>query len=136
METSKTATKSGKTRSKVKKKSRVKVSRGRLCINATYNNTIISATDQNGNVIAWATAGNSGFKGSKKSTPFAGQKTMETLLTKIKDSGMSEVEVFMTGLGAGRESAVRALHGTGFSILSIKDRTPVKHGGVREAKHA
>lgn len=117
-----------------KKKGRIKVSRGKVFINATYNNTIISASDVNGNVIAWSSSGKAGFKGSKKSTPWAGQRTMEDLLGKLKDSGLVEVEIFITGLGSGRESAVRALHSSGFKVLSIQDRTPTPHGGVRPKK--
>jgi len=117
-----------------KKKGKIKVSKGRLYINATFNNTIISATDQNGNIISWSTAGRSGFKGSKKSTPFAGQRTMEDLIFRLKDSGLVEAEVFVNGLGNGRESAVRALHSAGVKISSIKDTTPVPHGGVRKKK--
>lgn len=117
-----------------KKKGRVKISRGKVFINATFNNTIISASDTSGNVVGWSSAGKAGFKGSKKSTPWAGQRTMEDLLQKLKDTGLVEVEIFITGLGSGRESAVRALHSSGFKVLSIQDRTPTAHGGVRPKK--
>jgi small subunit ribosomal protein S11 len=117
-----------------RKKSKVKVARGKIYIQSTYNNTIISITDINGNVIGWGSAGRTGFKGSKKSTPYAAQKTMEDTISRIKDVGLTEVDVFVKGIGTGRESAVRALQGAGFNILSIKDQTPIPHGGVRPKK--
>jgi small subunit ribosomal protein S11 len=117
-----------------KKKSKIKVTRGRIYIQSTYNNTIISATDATGNVIGWGSAGRTGFKGSKKSTPYAAQRTMEDTIARIKDTGLNEVDVFVKGIGTGRESAVRALQGSGFTILSIKDQTPIPHGGVRPKK--
>lgn len=117
-----------------KRKSRIKIARGKIFIQSTYNNTIISFTDINGNVIGWGSAGRTGFKGSKKSTPYAAQKTMEDTISRIKDVGLNEVDVFVTGIGTGRESAVRALQGAGFNILSIKDMTPIPHGGVRPKK--
>jgi small subunit ribosomal protein S11 len=116
------------------KKSKIKVTRGRIYVQSTYNNTIITVTDMNGNVIGWGSSGRTGFKGSKKSTPYAAQKTMEEALNRLKDVGLSEVDVFVKGIGTGRESAVRALQGSGFSILSIKDQTPIPHGGVRPKK--
>lgn len=117
-----------------KRKSKIKVTRGRIYIQSTYNNTIISATDAAGNVIGWGSAGRTGFKGSKKSTPYAAQRTMEDTIARIKDTGLSEVDVFVKGIGTGRESAVRALQGSGFTILTIKDQTPIPHGGVRAKK--
>jgi len=117
-----------------KKKSKIKITRGRIYIQSTYNNTIISATDTTGNVIGWGSAGRTGFKGSKKSTPYAAQRTMEDTIARIKDTGLSEVDVFVKGIGTGRESAVRALQGSGLSILTIKDQTPIPHGGVRAKK--
>jgi small subunit ribosomal protein S11 len=116
------------------KKSKIKVTRGRIYVQSTYNNTIITITDVNGNAIGWGSAGRTGFKGSKKSTPYAAQKTMEDALARLKDVGLSEVDVFVKGIGTGRESAVRALQGSGFAILSIKDQTPIPHGGVRPKK--
>lgn len=116
------------------KKTKVKITRGRIYVQSTYNNTIITVTDMNGNVIGWGSAGRTGFKGSKKSTPYAAQKTMEDALMRLKDVGLSEVDVFVKGIGTGRESAVRALQGSGFTILSIKDETPIPHGGVRPKK--
>jgi small subunit ribosomal protein S11 len=117
-----------------KKKSKAKVTKGKVFITSTYNNTIVSVTDMTGNVIAWSSAGKVGFKGSKKSTPYAGQKTMEDTLTRIKERGFAEADVFIKGIGSGRESAIRALQGSGLTILTIKDQTPTAHGGVRPKK--
>lgn len=117
-----------------KKKAKLKVVKGKVFINSTYNNTIISVTDLNGNVVIWGSAGKIGFKGSKKSTPYAGQKTMEDVLARAKERGLSEVDVFIKGIGSGRESAVRALQGSGLTVLTIKDQTPIPHGGVRPKK--
>ena len=117
-----------------RKKSKIKVARGRIYVQSSYNNTIITITDQSGNVIGWGSAGRTGFKGSKKSTPYAAQKTMEDALNRLKDVGLTEVDVFVKGIGTGRESAVRALQGSGYSILSIQDQTPIPHGGVRPKK--
>lgn len=119
---------------KKKKKSKVRVAKGRIYVQSTYNNTIVTVTDTAGNVIGWGTSGRTGFKGSKKSTPYAAQKTMEETLTRLKDVGLTEVDVFVKGIGTGRESAVRALQGSGLAILSIKDQTPIPHGGVRPKK--
>lgn len=117
-----------------KKKSKAKVTKGKVYINSTYNNTIISVTDLAGNVLVWGSAGKAGFKGSKKSTPYAGQRTMEDVLGRLKDRGLAEVDVFIKGIGSGRESAIRALQGSGMQVLSIKDQTPTPHGGVRPKK--
>lgn len=117
-----------------KKRSKVKIPKGKIFINSTYNNTIIAATDPLGNVFAWGSAGKAGFKGSKKSTPYAGGKTMEDVLARIKDRGLTEVEIFIKGIGTGRESAIRALQASGLTVLTIKDRTPTPHGGVRQKK--
>lgn len=117
-----------------KKKSKAKVTKGKIFINSTYNNTIVSVTDLVGNVLLWSSAGKIGFKGSKKSTPYAGQKTMEDALARLKERGLSEVDVFIKGIGSGRESAVRALQGSSLNVLSIKDQTPIPHGGVRPKK--
>jgi len=117
-----------------KKKSKAKVTKGKIYVNSTYNNTIISVTDLTGNVLLWCSAGKIGFKGSKKSTPYAGQKTMEDVLGRIKERGLNEVDVFIKGIGTGRESAVRALQGSGLNVLTIRDQTPIPHGGVRPKK--
>ena len=114
-----------------KKKSKNKITKGKIFINSTYNNTIVSVTDLTGNVLIWGSAGKTGFKGSKKSTPYAGQKTMEDVLHRAKERGLTEVDVFIKGIGSGRESAIRALQGSGMNIITIKDTTPTPHGGVR-----
>ena len=116
------------------KKSKRKVPRGKIFVQSTYNNTIITVTDDKGNVVGWGSAGLTGFKGSKKSTPYAAQRTMEETMDKLKNLGLAEVEVFIKGIGSGRESAIRALTGTGINVLSIKDVTPIRHGGVRPKK--
>jgi small subunit ribosomal protein S11 len=117
-----------------RKKSKIKLTRGKIFVQSTYNNTIITVTDLNGNVVGWGSAGRTGFKGSKKSTPYAAQKTMEDTLARLKESGLTEVDVYVKGIGTGRESAVRALQGSGLNILTIKDETPIPHGGVRPKK--
>ncbi|MDP3994088.1 MAG: 30S ribosomal protein S11 [Candidatus Doudnabacteria bacterium] len=116
------------------KKGKRKIQRGRIYIQSTYNNTIITVTDSEGGVIEWGSAGLAGFKGSKKSTPYAAQRTMEETLGKLKNSGLEEVDIFIKGVGSGRESAIRALQGSGITVLSIKDMTPIPHGGVRPKK--
>ncbi len=117
-----------------KKGAKVKVTRGIVFVQSTYNNTIVTITDPTGNVISWGSAGLVGFKGSKKSTPYAAQKTMEDTLARVRDRGLAEVDVLVKGIGSGRESAVRALQSSGLAVLSIKDQTPIPHGGVRPKK--
>lgn len=129
-----TADISAKIKSSKKKKSKAKVTKGKIFINSSYNNTIVSVTDTAGNVITWGSAGKAGFKGSKKSTPYAGGKTMEDVLARTKDRGLQEVDIFIKGIGSGRESAIRAIQGSGLTVLTIKDRTPTPHGGVRQKK--
>ena len=119
---------------RAKKGAKVKVAKGKVYVQSTYNNTIVSVTDLTGNVISWGSAGLVGFKGSKKSTPYAAQKTMEDTITRVKDRGLQEVDVFVKGVGSGRESAIRALQGSGLIVISIKDETPIPHGGVRPKK--
>lgn len=111
-----------------------KVSSGKAFIQSTYNNTIITITDPDGNVLAWESAGSVGFKGPKKATPFAASKAVESLVRKLAKTGLREVMVFVKGVGSGREAAVRALAGHGIDILSIKDVTPVPHNGCRPRK--
>ena len=125
---------SSKVKGGKKKRGKAKVTKGKIYINSTYNNTIICATDLTGNVLVWGSAGKIGFKGSKKSTPYAGQRTMEDVLARLKERGFAEVDVFIKGIGSGRESAIRALQGSGLNIISIKDQTPIPHGGVRPKK--
>ncbi len=119
---------------RARKGAKAKVAKGMVYVQSTYNNTIISVTDTTGNVIAWGSAGLVGFKGSKKSTPYAAQKTMEDTIARVKERGLQEVDVFVKGVGSGRESAIRALQGSGLTVLSIKDETPIPHGGVRPKK--
>lgn len=123
-----------KIKSGKKRKGKTKITKGIIYITSTYNNTIVSVADTAGNILAWATAGKVGFKGSKKSTPYAGGKTMEDVLARVKDRGLVEVDVMIKGVGTGRESAIRALQGSGLTVLTIKDRTPTPHGGVRPKK--
>lgn len=119
---------------KSRKKKKRLVERGRVYIQATYNNTIMTITDPQGNVIAWASAGKSGFRGPKKSTPYAAGIITRAAVEKAREFGLREVEVFVKGVGSGRESAVRALHSNGVEVLSIKDVTPIPHNGPRAKK--
>ncbi len=118
----------------VKKKVKKNVQSGIAHIQSTFNNTIVSITDVSGNVIAWSSAGVRGFKGSRKSTPFAAQLAAEDAAKKAMDHGMRSISVFVKGPGAGRESALRALQQTGFKITLIRDVTPVPHNGCRPPK--
>lgn len=119
---------------KVKKgKKRIDV-QGFAHINASFNNTIVSITDSRGNVVAWGSPGNSGFKGSRKSTPFAAQLASETAARKAFDLGLRKVDVRVKGAGGGRESAVRALKNAGIEVLTIRDVTGVPHNGCRPKK--
>lgn len=111
-----------------------RVTKGRLYIAASYNNTMISATDEKGNIIAWVTAGALGFRGPKKATPFAAARVAEAIVEKLKKSGLSEVEIYVRGIGAGRESAIRTLIAKGLDIRLIKDVTPIPHNGPRPPK--
>lgn len=119
---------------KVKKKIKKNVAVGVVHIQATFNNTIITVTDTKGNVLAWATSGGKGFKGSKKGTPFAAQLASETACKKAQDYGVRTVSVIVRGPGAGRESAVRAIAHTGIRVTSIRDLTPIPHNGCRPPK--
>jgi len=117
-----------------KKKAVRQVSQGCAYIQATYNNTILTLTDLNGNTLAWSSAGNCGFKGPKKATPYAASLIVKNAAEKVKGSGLKEVNVFVNGIGQGRDSAVRALNANGFHVLSIKDITPLPHNGCRPPK--
>jgi small subunit ribosomal protein S11 len=117
-----------------KKKARRNVSRGVVHIKATFNNTIVSVTDTNGDVLCWASAGTVGFKGSRKSTPFAAQRAAEIVADKAAKFGLKEVEVQVKGPGSGRESAITALQSAGLSIKAIEDVTPLPHNGCRPPK--
>jgi small subunit ribosomal protein S11 len=107
---------------------------GQAHIFATFNNTIISMTDQSGNVIAWASAGTSGFKGSRKSTPYAARMAAQTASEAVQQHGMKEVDVFVKGPGPGREAAIRSIQTSGLKVRSITDVTPIPHNGVRPPK--
>ncbi|HOZ53531.1 MAG TPA: 30S ribosomal protein S11 [bacterium] len=120
---------------KKKKKENVKVKSGNAYISATYNNTIISLTDKTGNVISWASAGMAGFKGAKKATPYAAQIIAKIAVLKAKEEyGLEEVRVFVSGVGTGREAAIRSLNANGLEISTIKDTTSVPHNGCRPKK--
>lgn len=116
------------------KKQRRGVSRGQAHIFARFNNTIVSITDTNGNVLAWSSAGQSGFKGSRKSTPYAARLAGQAAAKNAMDVGVVEVDVFVKGPGPGRESALRALGASGLRVLSITDVTPIPHNGCRPKK--
>lgn len=107
------------------------VATGRTYIKSTYNNTIVTFTDQNGNVLAWSSAGQCGFKGPKKATPYAASIIIKDAAEKVKKYGLKEVSVFVRGIGGGREAAVRALNANGFIVSIIKDITPIPHNGCR-----
>ncbi len=108
--------------------------KGQVHIQSTFNNTIISVTDEAGSVVSWASSGSAGFKGSRKSTPYAAQIATEKALEKAKDFGLKQVSVIVQGIGSGRESAIRALQNTGVTVISIQDITGVPHNGCRPRK--
>ena len=117
-----------------KKKVKKNITNGIAFVNATFNNTIVTITDDSGNVIAWSSAGSKGFKGSRKSTPYAAQIAADTAATKAQEHGLKILTVRLKGPGAGRETALRALQSRGFKIISIKDTTPMPHNGSRPPK--
>ncbi|MCL5016353.1 MAG: 30S ribosomal protein S11 [Patescibacteria group bacterium] len=111
-----------------------KVENGRVYISASYNNTIVTITDNNGGVIAWATAGSLGFAGPKKATPFAASKVIAALAEKVEKTGPVNVDVYVSGVGGGRDSAVRSLLNHNFNVVTIKDVTPIPHNGPKPKK--
>lgn len=117
-----------------KKRERKNVERGQAHIQATFNNTIVTLTDNDGNAIAWSSAGSLGFKGSRKSTPYAAQMAAEAASKSAMEHGLKSVQVFVKGPGSGREAAIRALQATGLEISSIADVTPIPHNGCRPPK--
>jgi len=121
-------------RARTKKKVKKSIENGVVHIQSTFNNTIITITDPNGNVVSWSSAGMNGFKGSRKSTPFAAQLASEDAAKKAREHGMKNVEVYVKGPGPGRESALKALQGVGFTVVMIKDVTPVPHNGCKPKK--
>lgn len=118
----------------MRKKTIHSVPKGKVFIQATFNNTIVSVTDPKGNVLSWASAGSSNFKGARKATPYAAQMTLRNALDRAKAHGLESVEVLVSGVGQGREAAVRALQGTGVMVTHIKDTTPIPHNGTRPKK--
>ncbi|MBH41527.1 MAG: 30S ribosomal protein S11 [Candidatus Magasanikbacteria bacterium] len=122
------------TKAKTKKKAIKQVSNGRAYIQSTFNNTIVTITDQNGDVLGWASAGMVGFKGPKKATPYAAGQVVKKAVEAVKPTGIKEINVFVKGVGGGREGAIRALYANGLQILSIKDVTPIPHNGCRPRK--
>jgi len=114
-----------------KKKVIRQVTHGNACIQATYNNTIVTITDPNGDVLSWSSAGKVGFKGPKKATPYAASLVVKDVIEKIAGYGLKDVHVFVKGIGGGREGAIRALHTNGLNIMSVDDVTPIPHNGCR-----
>ena len=119
---------------KARRREKKNVSHGQAHIKSTFNNTIVTITDQSGNTLSWASAGNVGFKGSRKSTPFAAQLAAEQAARRAQEHGLQRVDVFVKGPGSGRETAIRSLAATGLEILGIHDVTPVPHNGCRPRK--
>ncbi len=116
---------------KGKKRTLHQIPQGRAYIHASFNNTIITVTDPNGNVVAWASAGNCGFKGPKKATPYAASVVVKKVADKAAVYGLRDLHVYVSGIGNGRDGALRALNGSGFNVLSMKDETPLPHNGCR-----
>ena len=121
-------------RTRVKRSERKNITVGQAHIKSTFNNTIVTITDTTGNVISWQSAGTVGFKGSRKSTPFAAQMAAENAARKAQEHGMKKVDVFVKGPGSGRETAIRSLQAAGLEILGVRDVTPQAHNGVRQKK--
>lgn len=121
-------------KTRTKKKEKKNILNGVVHIQSTFNNTIVTITDPTGNIVSWSSAGVQGFKGSRKSTPFAAQLAAEDASKKAMENGMKNVEVYVKGPGAGRESALRSLQAAGFNIIMIKDVTPIPHNGCRPPK--
>jgi len=117
-----------------RKKAKKMVPRGVAHIFATFNNTIVTITDQQGNTVSWASAGNAGFRGSRKSTPYAARLAAQNAARSAQDNGMQEIEIFVKGPGPGREAAIRALAASGMNLTAIHDITPVPHNGCRPPK--
>ncbi len=123
-----------KKKTKARKRERKSVPQGRACIQATFNNTIVTLTDPNGNVLAWSSSGTVGFKGSRKGTPYAAQLAASNAARKAMEHGLKQIEVVVKGPGSGREAAIRALQSSGLYITSIRDVTPIPHNGCRPPK--
>ncbi len=121
-------------RTRTRRRERKFVPRGKVFITSTFNNTLVSLTDPEGNVLSWGSGGAAGFKGARKSTAFAAQRVAETAARKAMEHGLRQVEVFVRGPGAGREAAIRALQTSGLTVTSIRDVTPIPHNGCRPPK--
>ena len=119
---------------KVRRKEKKNVAQGEAHIKSTFNNTLVTLTDPNGNVIAWASSGGSGFKGSRKGTPFAAQLAGENAARRAMEHGLQSVEVYVRGAGSGREAAIRSLQASGLTVTAIRDVTPIPHNGCRPPK--
>ena len=123
-----------KSKTRVRRRERKSVPKGRAYIQSTFNNTVITMTDPSGNAIAWSSGGGAGFKGSRKSTPYAAQLAAQQAARKAMEHGMRQVDVFVKGPGSGREAAIRSLQSAGLAVLSIRDVTPIPHNGCRPPK--
>ena len=123
-----------KTTTARRRKIKRSVATGQMHVQATFNNTIVTFTDERGNALSWASSGSAGFKGSRKSTPFAAQTAAEKAATAAKDYGLSRVDVLVNGVGSGRESAIRGFIAKGINLTSVKDTTPVPHNGPKAKK--
>ena len=128
------AVKKGKKTTRTRRRERKNIERGQAHISSTFNNTMVTLTDLNGNVLSWASAGQLGFRGSRKSTPFAAQEAAEEAAKKAMEHGLKSVEVFVKGPGSGREAAIRSLQAAGLEVNMIKDVTPIPHNGCRPPK--
>ena len=126
--------KNAKAKVRTKRRERKNIEKGQVHIRSTFNNIMVTITDTNGNAISWASAGEMGFRGSRKSTPFAAQTAAETAANAAKEHGLKTVEVFVKGPGSGREAAIRALQTAGLEVTMIKDVTPIAHNGCRPPK--
>jgi len=124
----------GRKRPRVRHRERKQVPKGRAYVQSSFNNTTVTLTDPAGNVLAWSSAGSSGFKGSRKGTPFAAQMAADTAAKRAMEHGLRQVDVYVKGPGSGREAAIRALQAAGLQILSIRDVTPIPHNGCRPPK--
>ena len=120
--------------SKKAKKGKRQITRGRAVVTCSYNNTVVSLADAQGNILAWASSGLMGFKGAKKATPYAATQVVASVTEKVKKYALKELEVFVKGVGSGREASIRALANNGFDLISIKDITPIPHNGCRPKK--
>ena len=123
-----------KKRTKARRRERKSIPAGKAYIQSTFNNTMVTLTDPQGNVIAWGSSGTAGFKGSRKGTPYAAQLAAQDAVRKAKEHGLRQVEVYVKGPGSGREAAIRALQGSGLYITGIRDVTPIPHNGCRPPK--